>query len=450
MRSTKAWLTRLGLVTILAALALPTQSLAARSPLDPSFGDGGIELTPASGYLEEGEIHALARDARGRILAVGENGVEEFALLRYRANGLLDPALRGDSHQHPSGGLVTTDMAGGAVARALVLQPDGKIVVAGSNSQGSGFGSEGAFALVRYRPDGSRDPAFGHDGRVFDNLPGIENGGAFAVGLQSNGRIVAGGFHEVSGGWTEGLLVGFKPNGAIDRSFGRAGEVSLVAGRKGYVWISSLRVLPNDRILLAGEWNGRFLVARLLPNGQPDPSFGEDGRVVTDVGGACSCAYATSITQSEGRILVAGSSVERRRQLGVVISYRRNGTIDRSFGRNGVVRIRRGGGLVLKAIVSGKDGRLVAAGSYYPLGASGPQAVALSIRPDGLPDLDFGHSGLFVHNFSRGSVASAALAQPNGRVVIAGRATVKPSEFSESESALDGAQFMLMRFLRGA
>ncbi len=446
LRSAKVWLARLVAAAILAALVVPAPTLAAGSPLDPSFGDDGIELTPASDYLEEGEIHALARDAKGRILAVGENGVEEFALLRYRPNGSLDPALRGENPL-PGGGLVTTGMFGDAVARALVLQSDGKIVVAGSNSQGSGFGSDGAFALVRYLPDGSRDSGFGHDGRVLHGLPGIENGGAFAVGLQSNGRIVVGGFHEVSGGWTEGLLVGFKSNGAIDRSFGRAGEVSLVAGRKGYVWITSLRVLPNDRILLAGEWNGHFLVARLLPNGRPDPSFGGDGRVVTDVGGACNCAYATSLTQSQGRILVAGSSVEDGQRLGVVISYRRNGTIDKSFGQNGVMRIRRGGELALKAIASGKDGRLVAAGYYYPLGRSGPQAVALRIRPNGLLDSSFGHSGLFVHNFPRGSVASAALTQPNGRVLIAGRASVKPPEFSESESALDGAQFMLMRLL---
>jgi len=428
---------------------LPAQSLAAGGPLDPSFGKAGIELTPASSFMEEGEIRALAQDARGRIIAVGENSVEEFALLRYRANGTLDPTLRGD-RLYPNGGLVTTGLSGEAVARAVVLQSDGKIIVAGSDSQGSGFGSEGAFALVRYRPDGSRDPGFGHDGRVFDNLPGIENGGAFAVVLQSDGRIVAGGFHELSGGWTEGLLVRFKPSGAIDRSFGRAGEASLAAGRKGYVWVTCLRVLSDDRILLAGEWNGHVLLARLLPNGRPDPSFGGgDGRVVTDVGGTCACAYAISLAQSRGRTLLAGNSVEHGKRIGILIRYLRNGTVDQSFGRDGVVRIRRGRGLTLNAIAVTRDGHLVVAGHYDPLGMSGPQVVALRIRPNGLADQSFGHSGLFVHSFPRGGVASAALIQSNGRAVIAGRAGIKSPEFPESESVLDGAQFMLMRFLPG-
>jgi uncharacterized delta-60 repeat protein len=300
--------------------------------------------------------------------------------------------------------------------------------------------------LVRYRSDGSLDPSFGNGGRVLDNLPGTENGGAFAVGLQSAGQIVTAGFHEVSGGWTEGLLVRFKPNGAIDRSFGRSGQVSLVAGRKGHVLITSLRVLPDDRILLAGAWNGRFLVARLLPNGRPDHSFGGDGRVVTDVDGACKCAYASSLAQSRGRILLAGDSVEHSRRLGIVASYRRNGSIDNSFGHKGVVRIRRGDGLALNAIAPGKAGRSVAAGYYAPSRTSGPQVVALRIRPNGLLDPSFGDSGIFVHNFARGGVANAALTQPDGRIVVAGRAALKPPEIPESESALGGAQFMLMRF----
>lgn len=446
MRSAKARLAGLGLAAALLALAQPASSLAARSPLDPSFGEAGIELTPASNYLEEGEINALARDDRGRIVAAGDNSVGEFALLRYRASGSLDPTF-GGNEPRDHGGLVTTGLTGEAVARAVAIQPDGKVLAAGSSSEGSGFGSDGPFALVRYRPDGSRDPSFGRDGRVLYNLPGIEDGGAFAVGLQSDGRILAAGFHEVSGGETEGLLVRFKANGAIDRSFGRAGEASLLAGRKGHVWVTSLRVLPDDRILLAGEWNGRFLLARLLPGGRPDPSFGGgDGRVMTDVDGTCDCAYATSLAQSRGRILLAGDAFEHGRRLGILICYHRDGTVDQSFGRGGVVRIHRGAGLALNAIAPGKDGRLTVAGYYAPSGANGPQVVALRIRPNGMFDPSFGQSGVFVHNFARGGVAAAALTLPDGRVVIAGRAAAKPPKFPDSEAVLDGSQFMLMRF----
>ncbi len=449
MRGAKARFAGLGLAAALLALAQPAASLAARSPLDLSFGEAGIELTPASGYLEEGEINALAQDAQGRIIAAGENSVEEFALLRYRADGSLDPTFRGDN-PHLEGGFVTTGFGGEAVARAVAIQPDGKIIAAGSNSQGSGPLSLGMFALVRYRPDGYRDPSFGRNGRVLHDLPGFEDGGASAIGLQSDGRIVTGGFHENHGGGTEGLLVRFKPNGVIDRSFGHAGEAALRAGRKGHVWVTAMRVLPDDRVLVVGEWNGRFLLARLLPNGRPDPSFGEgDGRVVTDVDGACDCGYADALSLWRGHILVAGNSIEHGHRFAILARYRANGTLDRSFGARGIVRVHRGTDLAVESIALSADGRITLPGYYATQKAGGPQVAALRLLPSGKPDRSFGRSGLFTHNYSRGGVALVALAQPDGKVIIAGRAAVKPPHFPESESALDGAQFMLMRFLGG-
>jgi uncharacterized delta-60 repeat protein len=265
--------------------------------------------------------------------------------------------------------------------------------------------------------------------------------------LQSGGRIVTGGFHEISGGWTEGLLIRFKPNGAIDRSFGRAGEVSLAAGRNRNAWVTGLRVLPDDRILVTGEWNGRFLLARLLPNGKPDPGFGGgDGRVVTDVDGSCDCAYAKSLALWHGRILVAGDSVEQGRRFVILARYRADGTLDRGFGKGGIVRIHRRTDIGIESIAVGRGGRITLPGYYASRQTGRFQVAALRLLPSGRPDPSFGSSGLFTHNFRRGGIAIAALAQPDGKVVIAGRGVVHPPNFPESESVLDGAQFMLMRF----
>src|SRR5581483_1109729 len=84
------------------------------------------------------------------------------------------------------GGTLTTPIGGGDdVARALVLQSDGKLVAAGSSWNGSNFD----FALARYDPDGSLDPSFNGTGTLTTQIGG-GNDEAFGLALQPDGRIV--------------------------------------------------------------------------------------------------------------------------------------------------------------------------------------------------------------------------------------------------------------------
>jgi uncharacterized delta-60 repeat protein len=129
--------------------------------LDPGFGTGGKVTTDFFGHRDEASGVALESD--GRILVAGstETGPDQqssdFALTRYTPDGSLDTTFG-------SGGRVVTDFAGGLdQARAILIQPDGRIVVAGFAGKSSG-GSGGA--LARYNSDGSPDPSFGSSGRV--------------------------------------------------------------------------------------------------------------------------------------------------------------------------------------------------------------------------------------------------------------------------------------------
>lgn len=140
--------------------------------LDSGFGNGGVVLTD---FGADSGAEALVLQPDAKLVAAGRIsflGTRDFALARYNADGSLDTSFDGD-------GRVLTDFGG--PARALLLQPDGKLVAAG--------GSSGNFALVRYNPDGGRDTSFGNRGLVRTDL----GGSAQALVLQPDGQLVAAG-----------------------------------------------------------------------------------------------------------------------------------------------------------------------------------------------------------------------------------------------------------------
>ncbi|MCY4492971.1 MAG: delta-60 repeat domain-containing protein, partial [Acidimicrobiaceae bacterium] len=158
--------------------------------LDPTFGIGG--KVSAAFNTVASEVHGLAEQADGKVVAVGfvQNASKDFALVRYNRDGSLDRSFG-------EGGRVVTDVSGGAYddeARAVAIQDDGRIVVAGYALVGGG----NQFALARYNVDGSLDTGFGEI--VGNNRTGSAtydvsslNDGAWAVAVQSDGKIVAAG-----------------------------------------------------------------------------------------------------------------------------------------------------------------------------------------------------------------------------------------------------------------
>lgn len=297
--------------------------------LDPGFGDHGKVTTRiGSGAL----IQAAARQPDGKVVAAGvvgfaaNGGPVDFALARYLPDGRLDRSF-GDA------GIVVTDVSPGAsdVLHALVLQPDGRIVVAGDTPAG-GLGDT-KLVLARYLPDGRLDPTFGQDGIVTTDLgPGIDS--ARGLVLQPDGRLVAVG-HGGTGGYP--VTVRYLPDGSLDPAFGRDGRVTMVGPMTGAM---AAALQSDGRIVIAGSSNGTnqpLVVARLLADGTPDRSFGDDGQVATAVGWQANADAV--IVQSDGRITVAGTA-DIGRQRGqfafLVARYERNGALDRSFGRDGV------------------------------------------------------------------------------------------------------------------
>jgi uncharacterized delta-60 repeat protein len=153
-----------------------------------------------------------------------------------------------------TGGKRTTDILGTDIANSVVVQSDGKIVVAGY--------SESSIAVVRYNPDGSLDGSFDTDGKQTTSIG--SSGAANSIVLQSDGKIVAAG-NAVIGGWDKFAIVRFNPDGSLDTSFGTAGKRTTAIGSRSDIAISVV-VQSDGKIVAAGYsdngTNYDFAVAR--------------------------------------------------------------------------------------------------------------------------------------------------------------------------------------------
>ncbi len=393
---------------VAAALALSlvgatSTAWAADGDLDATFGDGGTVTTdfPVGSYST-----AVAIQPDGRIVAVGAaagaSGTGEFAIARYEADGDLDPTF-GD------GGTVTTPIAGGDAdeARSVAIQPNGRIVVAGTDSWRR-------FAIVRYRPNGVLDPSFGGDGIVRTNLtPGDDV--AWDVALQPDGRIVAvggAGFGQVGF-----LLARYHRDGRLDRSFGEAGTiVTRYRGANG----RAVALQPDGRIVVAGYNRHGVALARYHADGTLDPSFAGDGMI----GAAVPLMFALAVAlQPDGRIVVGGHHDIFAFGLA---RFRRNGRLDPTFGGDGVVRERVDGAEQgASGIVIQPGGAVVATGSSGPHEFGDPtipRFVVIRRLPDGRRDTTFGDRGEVATFFEGGAHAHGSAVDPGGHVVVVGGA----------------------------
>jgi uncharacterized delta-60 repeat protein len=238
-----------------------------------------------------------------RIVIGGRAGVSggRFALARYHSNGRLD---RNFSHD----GKVATDFSPrDDPAFGLALQADGKIVAVGQAFQFP----HGQWALARYNPNGTLDPAFSDDGKETTDFTAGDDDWANNVVIQPDGRILAGGGAAFIG--TDFALARYETDGTLDSTFGGDGRVRTNLGGD-FDEARDLALQDDGRIVAVGENRfGNFAVVRYNPDGLLDASFGGgDGKVSTPLMRAFDTANAVSI-QADGKILAAGVAGEGSR-----------------------------------------------------------------------------------------------------------------------------------------
>ena len=162
----------LPLAAILAAqIALSPAAHAAPGDLDPTFGVGGRVVSSFGAGLDAASAVAIQPD--GKIVIAGSAFNGDFLLARYNPGGTLDPSFG-------TGGLVTTDFGGSDGAVAISLRQGGKILVAGATTP---VGGQMAFAAARYNADGTLDTTFGVGGKA--TAPYGANGIAMTIQTES-------------------------------------------------------------------------------------------------------------------------------------------------------------------------------------------------------------------------------------------------------------------------
>ena len=333
--------------------------------LDLAFGTNGKVTTPIG--AKDDKAHALALQSDGKLVAAGStnDGTQNrFALARYTTAGALDGAFG-------TGGLVTTPIgAKDDEAFALALQSDGKLVAAGFTNDGV----QNKFALVHYNADGALDATgFGTGGKVTTPI-GAKDDKAYALALQPDGKLVAAGYTD-DGTQKRFALVRYNADGSLDATgFGSGGIVTTAIGAKDDEAFA-LAIQTDGKLVAAGYTDDgtqkRFALARYTTAGVPDGTFGTGGIVTTAVGTTDDQIHGLAL-QSDGKPVVAGYSFDGSQYLFALARYTTNGALDASFGRIGGTVTTPVGSTEDEAyaLIVQTDGKLVAAGRSIVSGQS--------------------------------------------------------------------------------
>ena len=346
--------------------------------------------------------------------------------------GGLDP-------NYHNGTFATTNGAVVGQVFGMVIQPDGKRVVAGrANADANGFTE---IALARFNPDGSLDATFGNGGSVITEIPGVQSG-AQCVAQEADGSIVIAG-DAIASGISRWVVERYTLSGTLDASFGSGGTV-LTAINRADSRAYGIAVQSNGEILVTGSAGGAFTryfaTARYTTSGQLDASFGTGGIVTTSFGAFDEASSV--LVQPDGQILVVGSSISSisapygyTGQLQTfpsgtfaLVRYNTSGSIDTSFGTNGEVKTKftlptgfANQDQRANAVTLQPDGKIVVAGS------DDGNFVVARYNTNGSLDTYFGSSGAALSSFHVGQqftlpndIAHSVVIQPDGRIVLIG------------------------------
>jgi uncharacterized delta-60 repeat protein len=351
--------------------------------LDPSFGNGGV-VTTTIGSHTYGRAMALQSD--GKIIMAGHTENSGITLARYNFTGSLDSTF-GNS------GIVTASI--NSDAQDAVIQSNGKIVVVGYN------------VLARYNSNGSLDSDFGGSGIITNNIAGM------GIALQSDHKIVVAGYNQ-----NVIALTRYHSNGSLDSDFGHSGVVTTSIGNGALS--RAVVIQPDGKIVAAGSSSGpgAFALARYTITGTLDSTFGNGGVVTTPFSGT---VYGEDVViQSDGKIIIIGYSPNSNNLLHFTLArYNITGIPDGAFGNSGVVTTPIGISSYGEAVVLRSDGKIIIGGASYN-GIQNTFALA-RYHPNGSLDSSFGSSGVVTTPIGATGESLDMVIQPDRQIVVAGQ-----------------------------
>lgn len=402
--------------TLLVFLLFCSLSLLAQPGTpDPAFGKAGIVTTNV--YPSYDQAFDIIRRPDGRLLVVGsaEYGPKNaFAAVQLLPDGSADRTFDFD------GKMVNNLFSREEIAYSVALYPDGRAILAGiaENAQGN-FD----FALMRITADGLPDNSFGDKGRVFTDFS-QDNDHGDVVLLQADEKIIVAGTTTPDGFESDFALARYLPNGTLDSTFGINGKVIQPIGAFSEAVFDAF-LQPDGKIVVAGNvydfsFDADYAIARYLPDGTLDYSFGDKGIVVFDFDAPYDLCTAITL-QPDGKIVAAG--IYSKDFLSQVSALRLlpNGTVDSTFGNNGTVLVPVGDyGVYCTDVQIQPDGKLLLSGMVEDVDYR--DFFVLRLQSNGALDPSFGNAGITITSGSDKDDNSYAMAlKPNGGFVLVGK-----------------------------
>ncbi len=414
-------LPRLALLVVCICFAAAVFAQRAGS-LDTTFNHTGKVYNTIAGDTANAGI-AMAIQSDGKIVVTGytesiTDNTSRCAVVRYNTDGSIDTTFNKTGYV-----VANIDSTKSLSFCSVVIQPNGKILALGSENNYN-------FVLVRLNVNGTLDTTFGSKGIALTSV----NGEATSLVLQSDSKIVAGGFG-VGLDVPPFELVRCDSTGKIDSTFGTDGIVDTFLTSTYYseAFPHALAIQSDGKIVAAGFtiptyfdtlgniYYGSFSVlARFNTDGSFDTTFGIGG---TDTQHIVGTLNAVAI-QTDGKIVVSGNlglSLHYTLSYFAVVRYNSNGSQDKNFGNNGIEIDSMASSGVAASLVLQADGKIVAAGYGLPGG------WGLSrFNTNGTRDTLFGIGGNVSTDIIPGNPEDAAESvalQSDGKIVVAGFVT---------------------------
>jgi uncharacterized delta-60 repeat protein len=416
-------------------------------------GMAAIDLGGAIGFPSQGVFsNAVATQADGKIVMAGsinQSGTTYGFVARFNVDGSLDTSF------NPGGSPAGTELIGllqnsvsPNVANGVAIQKDGKIVVAETIDE---QGGQTDIAVLRLNPDGSHDGSFSGGFQIVDVFPSSII--ARAIAIQADGKIVVAGAVGILGDQRFDL-VRFNPDGSVDSSFESVNDgvvppqpglvVNAFSGAGGIdAGANSLAIGPDGTIVEAGffatpgMFTGElFAVAAFNSDGTPDADFNADGWNIVSIGGENHDDFAQAVAiQPNGDIVVAGDSTIPRIVLGGPLSFFAmtrflpDGELDPNFGTNSrVLTVFENSTFIddCNAIVFQPDEKILLAGTTQSPFNGGQNFAVARYNSDGSPDTSFsfdGQTSTDLFGGERDDFGNAMALEPDGKIVVAGNTT---------------------------
>lgn len=393
-----------------------TVGFAQAGTQDSTFDQDGKVVTELGPETDIGCSVAIQSD--GKIVVAGStlvSSVHKVAVLRYKTNGSLDSTFDSD-------GIVITDVSPGydSEASSVAIQPDGKIVIGGTENVRS--------FVARYNTDGSLDNTFDGDGIA--KIPfGTSSTRINALRLQPDGKILAAGLITVAIFNNAFAAARLNADGSLDNSFNGNGKVITDIGSGNDEGLGAA-IQADGKIILVGlsfrnSTNLDFALVRYNTNGSPDSTFDADGIVRTTIG-IDAIAFGVAV-QANGKIVVAGARKVSSNFDFTTVRYNTNGSLDSTFDADGIaVRSFGNGDDMAGSVLVQPNGKIISGGRTA--NSSLGDFALVCYNTNGSLDSTFSGDGVATTPFGAGSdfIMSLAL-QADGKIVAAGCANNSPN-----------------------